>query len=172
MLASLSFTESHLLTPITNARPSVTTWCAIVRSCRSSPKLASIINTVTSANLTASKVSPTAFFSTVSCTRALRLIPAVSKRMTGFSRHMKSTDIESRVTPGSGPTRALSSPRIRFKSVDFPTLGRPIIARRTGLKGSSSASTSISALSIDSVIVTAASLSINPDFCLRSKRRS
>ena len=94
-------------------------------------------STTTSENRTARSASAAESFSSLSTTRARLRRPAVSKSFIFRSRHTKSTEIESRVMPASGPVSRRSSPRMRLMSVDFPALGRPTTAMRSGFVTSS-----------------------------------
>ena len=89
-------------------------------------------------------VSATDSFSSFSCTRALRRIPAVSTRRMFLPSNSQSTEIESRVIPASGPVSSRSSPIRRLIRVDLPAFGRPMTAMRMGLSGSSISSTKMS----------------------------
>ena len=137
----LSSTRSHLLMATTSARPSRRTRSAICRSCFSSGVCASTSRTTTSANRMARRLSATESFSSFDWTFAFLRMPAVSKRRTFHSRsgaaHFHSIEMESRVIPASGPVSRRSSPMIRLTSVDLPAFGRPTIATRKGLVGSS-----------------------------------
>ena len=100
----MSVIRSHLLRPMTRARPSRATRSASVRSCFSSGAVASISRITTSANFAARSASALASFSSLSSTRARRRRPAVSNIFSLRPRHSRSSPIASRVRPASGPT--------------------------------------------------------------------
>ena len=62
--------------------------------------------------------------------RAGRRRPAVSMKQTGPSAVSTTVSMASRVVPGMSCTMERSSPRSLLKSVDLPTLGRPMMATR------------------------------------------
>ncbi len=66
-----------------------------------------------------------------------RRSPAVSMNRTGPSGVSTTVSMASRVVPGMSCTMARSSPRSLLKSVDLPTLGRPMMAT-LGVPGSRS----------------------------------
>src|ERR1700674_1082351 len=53
---------------------------------------------------------------------------------------MSSVSIGSRIVPGTGLTRARSSPRRALSSEDLPTLGRPMMARRSAFSSAGASS--------------------------------
>ena len=103
--------RSHLLRPMTMARPSRSVRSAMVRSCFSNGIVASSSTTTTSANFTARMASAAASFSSLSSMRARLRRPAVSKIFRLRPRHSASSPMASRVMPGSGPVSSRSSPR-------------------------------------------------------------
>ena len=118
-------------------------------------------STTTSAKVMARMVSATDSFSSFSCTRALRRMPAVSTSRMFWPSYSQSTEMESRVMPASGPVSMRSSPIRRLIRVDLPALGRPMMAMRIGLSGSSTSSMKMSALAA----TTAAYRSAMPSPC-------
>ena len=138
---------SHLLTTIIKARPSSITCRAMVKSCLSKGALASNTRTTTSANRIDRRVSPTDMFSSFSFIRAFRRNPAVSTKRTSRPLYSHAIAMASRVTPASGPVNSRSWPNILLIIVDFPTLGRPIIASFNGRTSSSSLSSPSSLIS-------------------------
>ncbi|MNT06664.1 hypothetical protein D3C72_1413420 [compost metagenome] len=79
-------------------------------------------------------------FSTTSSTRERRRRPAVSIRRYSRPSRSRSTEIESRVVPGTSEAIMRSSPRMRLTRVDLPTFGRPTKAMRTRFGSLSSSS--------------------------------
>ena len=123
-------TKSHLFRTITGARPSSASRLPIPRSCLASGSVASNKSTTTAARPSEANVSSDESFSRLSWTRERRRSPAVSSSSMARPLNDHSTATESRVIPASGPVITRSSPTKRLTSVDFPTLGRPTIARR------------------------------------------
>ncbi len=132
-VAPLSSIKSHLPSAITNARPSRAARSAMVKSCFSKGMVESTSRTTTSEKRTARSASAAESFSSLSTTRARLRRPAVSKSLSLRSRQRKSTPIESRVIPASGPVSNRSSPKMRLINVDLPALGRPTTVIRSGL---------------------------------------
>ena len=118
-------TKSHLLTAIISALPSLITCSAIIKSCLSAIKVPSIKSTVTCENCIARRVSAIESCSSFSLIRERRRRPAVSNNLNRSPFQSKSTEIVSRVTPGSGPVMTRFSFKRLFKRVDFPTFGLP-----------------------------------------------
>src|SRR5258708_7065097 len=85
---------------------------------------------ITNIRASASPIAP----SVCSCIRAVSeplaasSRPAVSMMVNSRSPRRASPSLRSRVTPGSSSTSASFCPTSRLNSVDFPTLGRPIMA--------------------------------------------
>ena len=131
-VAPRSSIKSHLPSAITTARPSRAARSAMLKSCFSKGIVESTSSTTTSEKRTARRASAADNFSSLSTTRARFRRPAVSKSFILRSRQRKSTPMESRVIPASGPVSRRSSPRMRLMSVDLPALGRPTTAMRSG----------------------------------------
>mmetsp|Transcript_10873 Transcript_10873/g.25832 ORF Transcript_10873/g.25832 Transcript_10873/m.25832 type:complete len:217 (-) Transcript_10873:877-1527(-) len=137
-------TRSSLFSTSKRPRPSSTTSEAMLSSRRVTPSasLAAASASTTSATVCANRMlrwrSREASFATAPPTssnlssRISRIHPAVSTRCTLHPSQPNSAATASRVSPGSGPVRLRSSPMRRLHSVDFPTLGRPTTARRSG----------------------------------------
>ena len=123
-------TKSHLFSTITGARPSSANRLPMPRSCLASGSVASNKSTTTAARPSEASVSSDESFSRLSWTRERRRSPAVSSSSMARPLNDHSTATESRVIPASGPVITRSSPTKRLTSVDFPTLGRPTMARR------------------------------------------
>ena len=71
-----------------------------------------------------------------------RRSPAVSMKQTGPSGVSTTVSMASRVVPGMSCTMERSSPSSRLKSVDLPTLGRPMMATRGPLPGATASAVS------------------------------
>ena len=182
--APRSSIRSHLPSAMTRARPSRAAKSAIVRSCFSKGIVESTNSTTTSEKRTARKASAAESFSNLSTTLARFLNPAVSKSLIARPRQLKSTPIESRVIPASGPVRRRSSPKRRLIRVDLPAFGLPTTVILSGLVISRSlpsslsskyassiscSSSSISAVSSGSAIRRASYKSLNPSPCSAEK---
>ena len=100
------------------------------------PCSASSKTTATSARSKLLRAITTESFSVSACVLPLRRIPAVSMRRKVCSEVSSRVSTLSRVVPATGETIARSSPNSRFSNDDFPTFGRPTIARRNSLTGS------------------------------------
>src|SRR6266851_3648771 len=67
-------------------------------------------------------------------------MPAVSMRTTGIPSYTSSVSMGSRVVPGTGLTRARSSPSSALSSDDLPTFGRPMMASRSAFSSAGGSS--------------------------------
>ena len=119
------FGWSILLATTSTGTPAEYSTLATCSSSEVTPTAASTTNSTASASRTARSAWALTLASSSS---PLVLQPPVSSSVKRRPCHSASTALRSRVTPGCSSTIASRRPRMRFTSVDLPTLGRPTTA--------------------------------------------
>src|SRR5579883_1066939 len=121
-------TRSHLLTSRISDRPLSCAYPAMVASSALTPSVASINSSAMSASSRCLRDITTESFSAISRVLPLRRMPAVSTKRKCCPSRSTTSSTASRVVPGTGETMARDVPVSWFSSVDFPTLGWPMMA--------------------------------------------